>query len=195
MFKSINFPPPHQTYGNVQVVKMPIRTSAIQKKVAKKRKAIHENSRDAQRLRTAGLRDEKLARLAATRAKGYQPLLQRTAFFRDAAQKMDGSLAGVMDELINGFIHRDDEELADLKRQRRPGRPSSTKEDLLRRRLADEEQEYSTGFYMPDLEDAENIDRLKSWNGDWAALGSIKFVRIRQDGDRRESVFPPKGGA
>ena len=87
----------------------------------------------------------------------------------------------------------------------------------MRRRLADEEQEYSTGFCkwgfgratvhsviervtdddldMPDLEDAENIDRLKSWNGDWAALGSIKFVRIRQDGDRRESVFPPKGGA
>ena len=48
---------------------------------------------------------------------------------------------------------------------------------------------------MPDLEDAENIDRLKSWKGDWAALGSIKFMRIRQDGDRRESVFPPKGGA
>ena len=54
-------------------------------------------------------------------------------------------------QFTSRFIHREDEELADLKKQRRPGRPSSTKEDLIRRRFADEEQEYSTGFCKSSL--------------------------------------------
>lgn len=47
----------------------------VQKKVAKKKgksNSLHENSRDAQRLRRAGARSEKLDRLAAGRAKANQ---------------------------------------------------------------------------------------------------------------------------
>ena len=49
----------------------------VQKKISKKNKStrsLHENSRDAQRLRRAGARSEKLERLAAARAKANQPL-------------------------------------------------------------------------------------------------------------------------
>lgn len=51
--------------------------SKVQKKVAKKRgnksNTLNEDSRDAQKLRRSGARNEKLERLAAARAKANQP--------------------------------------------------------------------------------------------------------------------------
>ena len=56
--------------------------SKVQKKVTKKKGttgALHENSRDAQRLRRAGARSEKLEKLAHARAKGKNPLCESTS--------------------------------------------------------------------------------------------------------------------
>lgn len=55
---------------------MPKSLAKVQKKLSKKKGKIgslHENSRDAQKLRRAGARGEKLERLAAARAKANQP--------------------------------------------------------------------------------------------------------------------------
>lgn len=55
---------------------MPKHLAKVQKKIAKKKgvtSSLHENSRDAKRLRRAGARSEKLERLAAERSKAYQP--------------------------------------------------------------------------------------------------------------------------
>ena len=55
---------------------MPKSLAKVQKKVAKKRgnsNSLHENSRDAQKIRRAGARSEKLDKLAAARAKANQP--------------------------------------------------------------------------------------------------------------------------
>lgn len=55
---------------------MPKSLVKVQKKLAKKKgssNSLHENSRDAQRLRRAGARAEKLDKLAAARAKANQP--------------------------------------------------------------------------------------------------------------------------
>ena len=49
----------------------------MQKKIVKKkgkRGVLHENSRDAQRLRRADARSEKLEKLAAARARANQPI-------------------------------------------------------------------------------------------------------------------------
>lgn len=50
--------------------------SKVQKKISKKRggkpTALHENSRDAQRLRRAGAREEKLARIMDAAARSNQ---------------------------------------------------------------------------------------------------------------------------
>lgn len=57
--------------------KMPKSLSKVQKKVTKKHngapKAIHANSRDAQRLRRAGARDDKIGKTSALRAKINEP--------------------------------------------------------------------------------------------------------------------------
>lgn len=43
-------------------------------------------------------------------------------------------------------MHQYDEELSELKKARRPGRPSSTKEDLLKVKINALLKEYQTGF-------------------------------------------------
>lgn len=57
---------------------MPKNLAKVQKKIAKKKgksvSSLHENSRDAKRLRRAGARSEKLDKLAAARGRASQPL-------------------------------------------------------------------------------------------------------------------------
>jgi translation machinery-associated protein 16 len=45
-------------------------------------------------------------------------------------------------------VHQHDEEFNTLKKERRPGRPASTREDLLRIKIAADEKEYENGFCM-----------------------------------------------
>ena len=61
---------------------MPKSLEKTRKKIAKKKgniTALHENSRDSQRLRRANMRDDKLVRVASARRKNDQPL--RTSTF------------------------------------------------------------------------------------------------------------------
>jgi translation machinery-associated protein 16 len=95
--------------------------------------------------------------------------------------------------MIDDFLGRDDEELATLMAERRSGRPPSTRETLLKQNQAVEQGEYASGFWVPELQDAENLERLKKWNGQWSGLPTLQFARISKDGVRRESSFPPKG--
>lgn len=95
--------------------------------------------------------------------------------------------------MIEDYLGRDDEELAKLKADRRPGRPPMTRQTLLEQNQVVEQGEYASGFWVPDLEDLENLRKLKAWNGQWANLATLKFARISKDGFKRESSFPPKG--
>ncbi|KAI4290085.1 MAG: hypothetical protein L6R35_000656 [Caloplaca aegaea] len=86
---------------------MPKNLAKVQKKIAKKKgnvSSLHENSRDAKRLRRAGARSEKLEKLAAARGRATQPLLQRIAFFQIAAQESTDpfTIASIQD-LINMY--------------------------------------------------------------------------------------------
>ncbi len=95
--------------------------------------------------------------------------------------------------MFTRYIKRDDEELARFKEERRPGRASSTREDLLKQRVTVEEREHNSGFWMPDVEDEQNLGLLRDWNGQWTSLSTLKYVRIARDGTKHPSSFPPKG--
>ena len=97
--------------------------------------------------------------------------------------------------LINQHLSRDDETLAELKQERRPGRPPTSKQTLLEQRLAAEQKEYEQGFWMPDMQNERNLGRLKEWKGHWVSLGQLTFVRVEKGGNVRESAFPPSGAA
>jgi translation machinery-associated protein 16 len=90
-------------------------------------------------------------------------------------------------------IHRDEGEIAQLKSERRKGRPPTRREELLNQRTETEEKEFKTGFWLPELGDADVLHALKHWNRHWAGLSSLKFIRITQEGVKQASSFPPKG--
>ncbi|KAI9868341.1 MAG: hypothetical protein M1813_005784 [Trichoglossum hirsutum] len=183
---------------------MPKSVAKAQKKIRQKRgsnaNSLHENSRDAQMLRRASAREDKLARISAARAKFNRSHLQRVAFFQQAAKDTKSPFTiDSIHSLIQVYLHRDDEELSKLKKERRPGRPSSTREDMLKQRIEVEQKEFKTGFNIPDMEDQKNVEALLRWTGEWTALSNIKFVKdtpgheevelTRQFGDESIKVF------
>ncbi|TQS36183.1 hypothetical protein Golomagni_03372 [Golovinomyces magnicellulatus] len=168
----------------------------IQKKIACKKgktSALHENSRDAQRLKRAQGRDEKLERVALARRKNERPLLERTAYFQKPIKLNGGKVLGMeeIQTLIKSFLNQHIEELSLLKKQRRPGRPPSTREDLVRMKVARDDKEYRDGFYMPDLTDENNVTYFSLWEGNWSYLSTLKWVRVSSDGNVQMSRFPP----
>ncbi|KAF3806055.1 hypothetical protein GCG54_00004381 [Colletotrichum gloeosporioides] len=192
---------------------MPTTLSKTRKQIAKKRNghvdALHEFSRDSKRLHKASVRDDKLQKLAATRGKKEQPMLTRASYFQKAIQEKGSKpldLASIQ-ELIHecvqianpnvpSFVHQYDEEYAEVKKTRRPGRPASAKEDLLKLKISTLEDEYKgNGFYLPDLMNDSNILMLDRWEGSWAYLASVAWVRINADGNIKKSSFPPKGSS
>ncbi len=94
---------------------------------------------------------------------------------------------------VLSYIQRHQDELEQFEKERRPGRPRSNREDLLRQKVDAEGKEYDSGFWIPNVMDADTAKDLKDWSGDWASLATLKFVRIAHDGGMRDSSFPPKG--
>ncbi|KAL9598853.1 MAG: hypothetical protein Q9179_003758 [Wetmoreana sp. 5 TL-2023] len=179
---------------------MPKDFAKVQKQIAKKKKgatsSLHENSRDAKRLRRAGARSEKLEKLTAARAKAYQPFLQRTSFFQSALQDASNPFTTEnMQALVQTYLDRNFTELSAIQSERRPGRPANTREEVLKQRISAEVNEYSSGFWMPDMADTGTLEYLRKWNGDWLSLNTLKFIRITKDGTKHASSFPPKGNS
>lgn len=121
-------------------------------------------------------------------------LVERIAFLQDLVlERTEPWTATEMQNAIQKFIHRNDEELASLKKGRRPGRPPSAQEALIKRNEVEAEKEYKSGFWLPDLEDETTVKELKEWEGDWLSLNKLKFARIANSGLKQASTFPPNG--
>ncbi|KAF2099978.1 hypothetical protein NA57DRAFT_75480 [Rhizodiscina lignyota] len=173
----------------------------VHKQISKKRggrlTALHQNSRDAQRLQRASARDAKIVRVKAEKEKGFQSHLQRTAYI----QKCLGQLPSAPSlepthilDVVRAYLSRNDAELEELAASRRQGRPPSNRETQLRHQKVLEEKELTSGFWAPDLQDAETVEKLRGWNGEWVPLGQMKFLRIDGDGKVKEAAWPPGKG-
>lgn len=136
--------------------------------------------------------------------------MERLRYFRDNVQETteplsDTELADLVVKYVaprrsefqwltyRRCIHRDSEEIAQLQQERRKGRPPVRREEALKERTQTEENEFKTGFWLPDLSDADVLEVLKNWSGHWSGLSSMKFIRLLQDGGKQSSSFPPKG--
>ncbi|KAK1638821.1 translation machinery-associated protein 16 [Colletotrichum phormii] len=177
---------------------MPSTLEKARKHIAKKRNghdlALHEFSRDSKRLHKASIRDQRLGKLHASKNKKEQPMIDRASYFQKAIQEKGSEpldLAAVQ-ELISKFVHQYDEEYAEVKKTRRAGRPANAKEDLLKLKISNLEEEYKIGFYLPDLTNSSNVTLLDRWEGSWAYLTSVAWVKITSDGNVRTSSFPPR---
>ena len=185
---------------NNGIATMPSKLNKVHKHVAKKKgakiNALHENSRDALRLRKAGVRDERVARVNSLREKANRPWLDRVAFFRDhLPDTLHPLTLEEMQALIRQFVGRHDEELAQLQAERRPGRPPVNRQTVLDQQIKADRQEHHSGFWVPNFQDEETLLLLETWSGDWAGLSTLRFVRIDEDGNVNESQFPPRGAS
>ncbi|KAL7619593.1 translation machinery-associated protein 16 [Parahypoxylon ruwenzoriense] len=138
---------------------MPKTLERTRKAIAKKKgpiDSLHQYSRDSKRLHRAQVRDEKLEKIAASRKKNDKPyrtslvarFLERATFFQEALRQNGGQPLGmdVIQELIKTFVQQHDEELSEVKKTRRPGRPASAREDLLKVKIDKLQKEYQNGF-------------------------------------------------
>lgn len=198
--KFLTLPDLNSYNSELKAVEMPSKLAKVQKHVIKKKgnkiNSLHENSRDAKRLRKAGARDDRVARLAAVRQRNNKQWTDRISFFRT---RLPETLHPLEVEKIQAFISeyltRNDGELQDLKAERRTGRPPSTRQTLLEEQRRTEEKEYESGFWAPNLQDEETLIKLEGWKGDWVGLGVLRFIRIDKAGIAKESQFPPRGAS
>ncbi|KIW68886.1 hypothetical protein PV04_04800 [Phialophora macrospora] len=172
----------------------------VQKQISKKRggktNALHENSRDAKRLRRAGAREEKLARLMDAAVRANYVYVDRVAWFRTAIEGSSGPLTDdEMHVLTQSFIDREDDELAEARQERRPGRPPTKAEERISQRKEAEEREFRAGFWVPELRTEESRSKVEKWAGEWGGLNTLDFIRIVKGGDIKPSNFPPKANS
>ncbi|KAK2802527.1 hypothetical protein FQN50_007333 [Emmonsiellopsis sp. PD_5] len=176
---------------------MPRNLYKVQKQISKKRgkvDSLHENSRDAKKLRRAGGREDKLARAATATTKGRQLFVDRVNFCKEAIQDPPTPLSDEdVVQLITRFISRNEPELQQLQSERRPGRPPAKREEVLRERIEAENKEFGSGFWVPEMGETDNLKKLAAWNGEWSAMSTIGFVRVTREGVKQKSIFPPKG--
>lgn len=177
---------------------MPRSLNKVQKHISKKKggklNSLHENSRDARRLRAAGAREEKLSKIVDAATRSNKVYVDRIRWFRSALEGSSGVLSeDELQALTENFIAREDDLLAEAKAERRPGRPSSKVEERIIERKDAEERQWKAGFWIVDLRHAEDIEKLERWSGDWAGLNTLNFIRITRDGTIKASSFPPKG--
>ena len=170
----------------------------VQKKISKKKggklNSLHENSRDAQRLRSAGAREDKVIRIMEAANRSNKVYVDRVNFFRTAIEGSSGILSEAeLQALTENYIGRQDEELETEKANRRPGRPISKVEERINERKDAENREWKAGFWIPDLRQEEVRQKLERWSGDWAGLNNLKFIRLTKEGSIQPSKFPPKG--
>lgn len=46
---------------------------------------------------------------------------------------------------------------------------------------------------LPDLSTQDNLSLLDRWEGSWAFLPSLSWVRVSKTGNVKPSTFPPSG--
>ncbi|KAK5734336.1 translation machinery-associated protein 16 [Elasticomyces elasticus] len=179
---------------------MPSKLEKVRKHVTKKKgskiNSLHENSRDAKRLRHAGARDDRVARLKRIHKSANRQWLERVFFFQESLPDvLDPLDVAAIQAIIVEFLKRNDEEIEQLKSERRAGRPPSTRFTILEQEKKSEGKEYESGFWVPNLQDEVTLQRLDGWKGDWIGLANLRFLRVDGEAMVKESQFPPSGAA
>uniref|UniRef100_A0A0L0NTV7 Translation machinery-associated protein 16 n=1 Tax=Candidozyma auris TaxID=498019 RepID=A0A0L0NTV7_CANAR len=86
-----------------------------------------------------------------------------------------------MREIVTLWVCRDDEELKEIDRNRRPGRPLTSKQQLLKEKRAHDEHVFETGIRTPDLRDKDTVINVRNWNGNVGASTAWKFTTVHKN--------------
>lgn len=169
---------------------MPVTKSLgkLQKNLRSKGKShVHPNSRKYQQLARATIRENNIAakKQEFQKRKSYE--LARVKYLQEVTNSesfKDRSTFSLEETSIflQEFIQRDNEELEELKKNRRSNRPPSNRQLLLQQKYEKEIEEFKKGFLCPDLTDKYNVITLRNWNGTFGALNALKTIRVNNEG-------------
>ncbi|OBA22364.1 hypothetical protein METBIDRAFT_40747 [Metschnikowia bicuspidata var. bicuspidata NRRL YB-4993] len=85
-----------------------------------------------------------------------------------------------MRAILEGYISRNDAEIAQMDSERRPGRPMSNRHQIMIEKRKHDRHLFVTGFRMPDLSDEDTTRRLRNWNGTSGSLSAWKFTLVTE---------------
>ncbi|KAL9936164.1 hypothetical protein V8E36_005006 [Tilletia maclaganii] len=151
------------------------------KSIRRKNEPMHPESRRAAQLTRAATRDAKLRSQRTSRKIHNTNKVDRISTFvlllPDELDRLP-SLSAMHEWVNDSWLPRHDDELANLKEARRPGRPPLKEEISLQHRIEAERSEYMAGLELPDLTSAANVRLLREWRGNPQGLNAFRFVRI-----------------
>lgn len=92
-----------------------------------------------------------------------------------------------MRDFLNEYVCRNDEEIAEIEKQRRPGRPLTSKHQLQLEKRKHDEHIFATGWKTPDLSDEVTVRRLREWNGTSGSVNGWAFTYVTKNPVENES--------
>lgn len=81
-------------------------------------------------------------------------------------------------QFVSEYIHRNDEEILQMEKDRRPGRPMSNRHHIMIEKRNYDLHLFETGWRVPDLRDEETCRHVKNWNGTSGSVSAWKFFRV-----------------
>ncbi|CDS82475.1 uncharacterized protein SPSC_03294 [Sporisorium scitamineum] len=152
-----------------------------ERSIKKKSGPTHPHSRRATQLARVAHRKDKLNHAKSVRSRSSSAKVDRLStlvlLLPDEIDALP-DLPSVHEFISQNFLTRHNDELQELKAERRPGRPPLKREVELKELIAKEAQEYQEGFELPDLTNLTNVKLLRDWQGDPQALLLFRMVRI-----------------
>ncbi|KAK9475404.1 translation machinery-associated protein 16 [Dipodascopsis tothii] len=147
---------------------------------------VHPRARKFKQLSRASLREEKLKKQRGERGRTREWQNARLKYMHDLVLVDPTPDRTQLNEdelkaLIVKFIGRHDLELARLKEERRPGRPMSSRQDAIQTQQQSENEEFKTGFLVPDLLSPAGYKAFHDWKKDFNGMDSFAMIRMSRD--------------
>ncbi|CAR28602.1 hypothetical protein ZYGR_0S02360 [Zygosaccharomyces rouxii] len=169
---------------------MPVTKSLgkLQKQMRSKgRSHVHPNGRKHKQLTRATIRESNIAAKKQEFQKRKTYELARVKYLQEVtnSESFKERSTFSLEEtavFLQEFIQRDNEELEELKKNRRSNRPPSNRQLLLQQKYDREMEEFKKGFLCPDLTDKQNVVTLRNWNGTFGTLNALKTIRVNNEG-------------
>lgn len=156
--------------------------SKVTKKIAKQPGALHAKGRKFKQINRATERDRRLKSQKLKHDEQKNHLLLFYLHFQETIneeyQSQETFSIAEIVEILNKWVTRDDEELAQIDKERRPGRSLTSKQQLLKEKRKHEDQLFDTGMRVPDLTNKDTVYHLRNWNGTSGSVSGWKFTIV-----------------
>lgn len=154
--------------------------------------SLHVKGRKFKQLNRATERENKLnlRKLKFAEQKNHELLFY--LHFQEKINELPEAKTFSLDEVrefINEYICRNDEDIAEIEKQRRPGRPLTSKHQLQLEKRKHDEHVFATGWKAPDLSDEVTVTRLRNWNGTSGSVNGWEFTFVTKEPTQTESTM------